>query len=204
PDPILSLSWNYADPLHRSFAELAKEINGRALADITDPTGQTIRSGQQLPGFAALKDDGTTLCGHWLYSGSWTEAGAMTQRRGTEDPSGLGIAPNWAWSWPANRRIMYNRASADPSGKAWNPAKPVIEWNGTRWTGIDVPDYTPTTKPSDAVGPFIMNAEGLGRLFARNLMAEGPFPEHYEPFESPSDNVLHPKVSNNPAARVFA
>jgi formate dehydrogenase major subunit len=98
PDPILNLSWNYTDPLHRSFAELAKEINGRALADITDPTGQAIKAGQQLPGFAALKDDGTTLCGNLLYSGSWTEAGAMTQRRGTEDPSGLGVYPNWAWS----------------------------------------------------------------------------------------------------------
>src|SRR5439155_1028068 len=83
-----------------------KEINGRALADIADPSGQTIKAGQQLPGFAALKDDGTTLCGNWLYSGSWTEAGNQTARRGTDDPSGLGIYPNWAWSWPANRRVM--------------------------------------------------------------------------------------------------
>ncbi|MGH9176016.1 MAG: molybdopterin-dependent oxidoreductase, partial [Vicinamibacterales bacterium] len=104
PDPILNLSWNYTDPLHRSLVELAKEINGRAVADITDATGQSITAGQQLPGFAALKDDGTTLCGNWLYSGSWTEGGAMTQRRGTDDPSGLGIYPNWGWSWPANRR----------------------------------------------------------------------------------------------------
>ncbi|HWW84663.1 MAG TPA: molybdopterin-dependent oxidoreductase, partial [Vicinamibacterales bacterium] len=111
PDPIFDLTWNYVDPLHHSLVELAKEINGRALADITDPTsGQTIKAGQQVPGFAALKDDGTTLCGNWLYSGSWTEVGAMSQRRNTDDPSGLGIYPNWAWSWPANRRVMYNRA----------------------------------------------------------------------------------------------
>jgi formate dehydrogenase major subunit len=119
PDPILNLAWNYTDPFHRSFAELAKEINGRALSEISDPTsGQTIKAGQQLPGFAALKDDGSTLCGNWLYCGSWTEAGAMTQRRGTDDPSGLGVYPNWAWSWPANRRVMYNRASCESATRA--------------------------------------------------------------------------------------
>ena len=125
-------------------------------------------------------------------------------RRDATDPREQGIAPNWAWAWPANRRILYNRASADLAGKPWNPDKPIIEWNGSRWVGIDVPDYGPTTKPSDGVGPFIMNAEGVGRLFARDQMAEGPFPEHYEPFELPSPNVLHPKVRTNPAARVFA
>jgi formate dehydrogenase major subunit len=125
-------------------------------------------------------------------------------RRDATDPREQGLAPNWAWAWPANRRILYNRASADPAGKAWNPKKPIIEWNGSQWTGIDVPDYGPTVKPSDSVGPFIMNAEGLGRLFARDAMAEGPFPEHYEPFESPSKNLLHPKVQTNPAARIFA
>ena len=83
-------------------------------------------------------------------------------------------------------------------------SKPIIEWNGSRWVGIDVPDYGPTTKPSEGVGPFIMNDEGLGRLFAREQMVDGPFPEHYEPFESPVANVLHPKVQTNPAARVFA
>ena len=114
-----------------------------------------------------------------------------------------GIAPNWAWAWPANRRILYNRASADPSGKPWNPAKSVIEWNGAKWVGLDEPDYT-AAAPSENVGPFIMNNEGVGRLFALDQMVEGPFPEHYEPFESPSENVLHPKVRNNPAARVYA
>jgi formate dehydrogenase major subunit len=99
---------------------------------------------------------------------------------------------------------MYNRASADPAGNPWNPAKPLIRWNGSRWVGIDVPDYGPSTKPSDGVGPFIMNTEGLGRLFALDQMVEGPFPEHYEPFESPVPNVLHPKVQSNPVARVFA
>ena len=97
----------------------------------------------------------------------------------------------------------YNRASADLKGKAWNPKKPIIEWNGERWVGIDVPDFVPTTAPSASVGPFIMNAEGVARLFTRGMMRDGPFPEHYEPFEAPVDNVLHPKVGPNPVARVF-
>jgi len=207
PDPILNLSWNYTDPLHRSFVELAKEINGRALADITDPTsGQTIKAGQQLPGFAVLKDDGSTLCGNWLYSGSWTEAGAMSQRRGTDDPSGLGVYPNWAWSWPANRRVMYNRASCDPSGKPWDAERRQIWWNepAGRWVGVDVPDFKADSAPKDHMGPFIMNPEGIGRLFGPlAAFQDGPFPEFYEPIESPILNPLHPKQSTNPVVQKF-
>ena len=107
PDPVLNATFAYTNPYNPSLAEVAKEINGKALADITDPkTNITIKAGQQLPGFAWLKDDGTTLSGNWLYCGSWTEAGAMMQRRGTDDPSGLGIYPNWGWSWPSNRRVL--------------------------------------------------------------------------------------------------
>jgi formate dehydrogenase major subunit len=205
PDPILNLSWNYTEPTDPDPEELAKDMNGRALADLKDASGAvTVHAGKLLDGFAQLRDDGTTACGCWIFSGCFTEKGNQMARRDATDPREQGIAPNWAWSWPANRRILYNRASADPAGKPWNPKKPIFEWNGTQWVGLDVPDYTPTTKPSDSVGPFIMNAEGLGRLFARDLMVEGPFPEHYEPFESPSENVLHPKVRSNPAARVFA
>jgi formate dehydrogenase major subunit len=206
PDPILNLSWNYTDPLHRSFAELAKEINGRALADVTDPTGQSIKAGQQLPGFAALKDDGSTLCGNWLYSGSWTDAGAMTQRRGTDDPSGLGVYPNWAWSWPANRRVMYNRASCDPSGTPWDAERRQIWWNEStgKWAGIDVPDFKVDSAPKDHMGPFIMNAEGVGRLFGPlSAFQDGPFPEYYEPIESPIANPLHPAQSTNPVVQKF-
>ncbi len=207
PDPILNLAWNYPDPLHRSFVELAKEINGRALADVTDPaSGQTIKAGQQLPGFTLLRDDGTTLCGNWLYSGSWTEAGAMTQRRGTEDPSGLGIYPNWAWSWPANRRVMYNRASCDTAGKPWDPERRQIWWHAPagRWIGHDVPDFKTDSSPGDHMGPFIMNPEGVGRLFGPlSAFQDGPFPEHYEPIESPIANPLHPAQSNNPVVQKF-
>ena len=171
-------------------------MNGRALTDLKDASGAVSRfaPAQLLDGFAQLRDDGSTASGCWIFSGCYTEKGNQMARRDASDPREQGIAPNWAWAWPANRRILYNRASADPEGKPWNPEKPIIEWNGSRWVGIDVPDYGPTTKPSDAVGPFIMNDEGVGRLFARDQMAEGPFPEHYEPFESPAENLLHPKV----------
>ncbi len=205
PDPILNLTWKYTDPRAPDPEELAKEMNGRALTDLTDATtGAVTKGGTLLDSFAQLRDDGSTSAGCWIFTGSFTEKGNMMARRDATDPREQGIAPNWAWAWPANRRILYNRASADLNGKAWNPKKPIIEWNGTRWVGLDVPDYGPTVKPTDGVGPFIMNAEGMGRLFARDLMADGPFPEHYEPMESPVDNVLHPKVAHNPVARVFA
>jgi formate dehydrogenase major subunit len=205
PDPILNLTWNYTNPTSPDPEELAKDMNGYTFADLKDASGSVaLRAGQLLDNFGQLRDDGTTSSGCWIFTGCYTEKGNQMARRDASDPREQGIAPNWAWAWPANRRIMYNRASADPAGNPWNPAKPLIQWNGSRWVGIDVPDYAPTTKPSDAVGPFIMNAEGVGRLFALDQMAEGPFPEHYEPFESPVPNVLHPKVPTNPVARVFA
>jgi formate dehydrogenase major subunit len=205
PDPILNLRWPYTKPLNPSLSEVAREVNGQALADVTDPaTAQTIKAGQQLPGFAFLRDDGSTLCGNWIYSGSWTEAGNQMARRGTDDPSGLGIYQNWGWSWPANRRVLYNRASCDPSGKPWDPRRRQVWWNETagRWVGNDVPDFKPDSKPADHMGPFIMNPEGIGRLFAPlTAFHDGPFPEHYEPIESPIANPLHPQQSNNPVVR---
>ena len=207
PDPVLHASFAYTNPYNPSLAEVAKELNGRAIADITDPkTNTTIKAGQQVPGFAWLKDDGTTLCGNWIYSGSWTEAGAMIQRRGTEDPSGLGIYPNWAWSWPANRRVLYNRASCDVDGKPWDPSRRQIWWDEAKqsWVGNDVPDFKPDSPPKDHMGPFIMNPEGIGRLFVPlGGMQDGPFPEFYEPIESPIANLLHPNQSNNPVVKRY-
>ena len=204
PDPILNLTWSYATA-HPSLAELAKEINGKALADLTDPkTQQVIKRGQQLPGFAWLKDDGTTSCGNWIYSGCWTEAGPQLARRGTEDPSGQGIYPNWAWSWPANRRVLYNRASCDPSGKPWDAERKQVWWNESAqlWVGNDVPDFKPDSHPKEHMGPFIMTPEGTGRIFAPlGAFADGPFPEHYEPIESPVQNAFHPNQSNNPVVK---
>jgi formate dehydrogenase major subunit len=207
PDPILNASWKYTTPTNPSLAEVAREINGKALADVTDPaTGQVIKAGQQLPGFAWLRDDGSTISGNWLYCGSWTEAGAQTQRRGTDDPSGLGIYPGWGWSWPANRRVLYNRASCDPSGKPWDSERRQVWWDEAsgRWAGNDVPDFKADSNPKDHMGPFIMNPEGVGRLFGPlGAFAEGPFPEHYEPIESPVENLLHPNQNNNPVVKKF-
>ena len=207
PDPILNLAWNYTDPYHPSLSEVAKEINGKALADLKDDkTGQEIKAGQQLPGFAWLKDDGTTISGNWLYCGSWTEAGAQSMRRDPSDPSGLGIHAGWAWSWPANRRVMYNRASCDLNGKPWDASRRQIWWSesGQKWVGNDVPDFKADSNPKDHMGPFIMNAEGTGRLFVPlSACADGPFPEHYEPIESPIDNPLHPQQTHNPVVKKY-
>jgi formate dehydrogenase major subunit len=195
PDPILNLTWNYTVPANPSLSEVAKELNGR---DLT--------TGQQLPGFAALKDDGSTSCGNWIWCGSWTEAGALTQRRDNADPSGQGIHPNWGWSWPMNRRVLYNRASCDVSGKPWDQSRPQIWWNEAqqKWVGNDVPDFKADSAPKDHMGPFIMNAEGVGRLFAPlGLFADGPFPEFYEPTESPVENALHPQRSRNPVTKRY-
>jgi formate dehydrogenase major subunit len=207
PEPILNLSWAYADASHPPLAQAAMEINGKALADVKDATGQVaVKAGQQLPGFASLQDDGSTMCGNWIYSGMWTEAGAQIQRRGTEDPSGLGIYPNWSWSWPANRRVLYNRASCDLEGKPWDPDRKQVWWSEAagKWAGNDVPDFKPDSNPKDHLGPFIMNPEGVGRLFAPiGVLVDGPFPEHYEPIESPVKNLLHPEESNNPLVTKF-
>jgi len=208
PEPILNLHWPYRVPEEPGPDELAKEMNGYASADLSDPKDPgkvLVKAGQQLSSFAQLRDDGSTASGTWIFCGSWTEEGNQMARRDTADPTGLGIAPNWAWAWPLNRRILYNRASCDPAGKPWDDKRKLIEWDGVKWSGLDVPDFKADAGPDSGVSPFIMTDEGVARLFARHLMAEGPFPEHYEPFETPlGTNPLHTKVISNPAARVFA
>jgi formate dehydrogenase major subunit len=207
-DPLMAVKWDYSSGTNPPVEEVTKEISGRALVDIKDPkTGAVLfKAGEQLPGFGVLRDDGTTECGNWIYGGCWSQAGNLTARRNNADEGGMGNHLSWGYSWPANRRVLYNRAGANPSGKAWDPKRPGIQWDGTKWAGIDVPDIAPALGPSTGAGPFIMNPEGVGRLFAP-AMAEGPFPEHYEPFETPVGKNLmhpnHPKVTSNPCSRVY-
>ena len=205
PEQVLNVAWDYADPLHPTAEELAKELNGKALADLTDPANpETVLrpAGQQISGFGELRDDGTTAGACWIYAGCWTEDGNMMGRRDNSDPSGMGVHQNWSFSWPANRRILYNRASCDLDGRPWDPERVLIEWNGERWVGPDVPDIAVTANPRE-VGPFIMNPEGTSRFFSRRLMRDGPFPTHMEPFESPVANPLNPSMRGNPVARIF-
>jgi len=204
PEAVANVSWSYPNPVEPDLSEVLKEINGKALADIPDPKDKTKTlktAGQQLDGFGQLQDDGSTMCGNWLHSGVYTEAGNNAQRRSTADPTGLGMYHNWAYSWPANRRIMYNRASADAEGKPWDPKRPGIVWNGEKWVG-DVPDMKPDAPPG-TYGAFIMLPEGVGRLFASGFN-DGPFPEHYEAVEAPIENPLHPKVTSNPVSKKFS
>ncbi|TDN47896.1 formate dehydrogenase (quinone-dependent) catalytic subunit [Azoarcus indigens] len=209
PDPILNLDWPYKIPHEPSSEELAKEFNGKALEDLADPADPTKiirKAGEQLDGFAQLRADGSTACGCWIFAGSWTQAGNQMARRDNADPYGDGQTQNWAWSWPANRRILYNRASADPSGKPWDSKRRLVWWDGKKWAGDDVPDFAPASAPEVGMGPFIMNPEGVSRFFARDMMVEGPFPEHYEPTETPIDvNPMNnnPQAIYNPAARIF-
>lgn len=211
PDPILNLSWPYAKPHDPQPEELAREFNGRALADVTDPKDPTkvlAKKGEQLASFAQLRDDGSTTSGCWIFCGSWTQAGNNMGRRDNSDPTGIGQTLNWAWAWPANRRVLYNRASCDVNGKPFDPTRKLIAWNGSTWGGADVPDYKIDEPPENGMGPFIMTPEGVACFFASKGMNDGPFPEHYEPFENPLGyNPLHPKnarATSNPAARIFA
>ena len=209
PEPVAALHWPYITPARPSSQELLREISGRALTDLTDPKDPTkvlVKGGEQVAGFGLLRDDGSTSCGNWLYAGCWSQAGNLTARRDNSDPSGLGVFQNWGYAWPANRRILYNRASADKDGKPWDPSRKYMAWDGARWSGADIPDMRPNAAPVEGVGSFIMTPEGVARLHAAG-MAEGPFPEHYEPFETPVGfNPLHPnnpKATSNPAARVY-
>jgi hypothetical protein len=121
----MNLTWDYKIPHAPSPEELAMEYNGKALADLTDPKDPTKVDLKKGSNWTALpsSDDGSTACGCWIYSGAWTEKGNMMARRDNSDPSGLGNTLNWAFAWPANRRVLYNRASCDPSGKPWDPRK---------------------------------------------------------------------------------
>ena len=199
-----AMTWNYAQPHSPSSVELAKELNGYALEDLYDANNNLIyKKGQLLNGFAHLRDDGTTTSGNWLYVGQWTEKGNQMANRDNSDPSGLGCTVGWGFAWPANRRVLYNRASLDINGNPWDKHRQLIKWNGKNWNWYDIADYGAQPPGSDA-GPFIMSAEGVGRLFAVDKINNGPVPEHFEPIESPIDtNPLHPSVVTDPTIRIY-
>ncbi|HWR68199.1 MAG TPA: molybdopterin dinucleotide binding domain-containing protein, partial [Desulfomonilia bacterium] len=137
-----------------------------------------------------LQDDGSTVCGCWVYCGSVSDTENKMMKRDPADPTGLGVFPNWSWSWPVNRRIVYNRASVNAEGKPYAKDKPVLWWSGLKkvWVG-DIPDGN---GDPDAILPFIMVPHGRGMLFAAG-MSDGPFPEHYEPLESAVRNTFSSK-----------
>jgi len=210
PEPILNLKWDYLDKKgHFDVLKVSKQINGHFLQDtvIEDKAKGTkteFKKGQLVPTFGNLQDDGSTACGNWIMAGSFGADGENKMaKRGKEDPTGLGLYPNWAYAWPVNRRILYNRASCDVNGKPYNPKRKILEWVGDKWVG-DVPDgpWPPQADKEKGKYPFIMQKDGMGALFGPG-MAEGPFPEHYEPLEGPlAKNPLSSQLIN-PAIEIF-
>jgi formate dehydrogenase-N alpha subunit len=212
PDPITKLNWEYGSgsgiDIHSEpdVHRVAKEVNGYFTCD-TVVNDKPFKKGDQVPAFAMLQNDGSTSCGSWIYCNSYAgpepKDNKMARRKKEDAMNGIGLYPNWAWCWPVNRRILYNRASCDPQGIPWNSKHWVVRWNPSLaegkggWEG-DVPDgpWPPTEKY-----PFIMKAEGFAGLFAANL-EDGPFPEHYEPFESPVVNSMS-KTQFNPAIKLW-
>ena len=193
PDQILKTNMNY-------------RINGKAdlRALSWSLNGYTVQDQKLIPGYAALKADGTTACGIWIFSGYYNNESEkmdpMKQpctRRNQSDPSGLGLFPEWSFAWPANRRILYNRASADPEGRPWDPKRTLVEWKGDHWLQNDVGDFVTAKGPDDKA--FFMTWEQNARLFAYG-MADGPLPEHFEPHEAPVKNLLN-GAGGNPCIR---
>ena len=210
--PVLDLAWDY--PTHGERAEphaedVLKEINGYEVA-----------TGRPLSTFTEMKDDGSTLGGCWIYTGVYADGVNQAARRkpGSEQSW---VAPEWGWAWPANRRTLYNRASADPEGKPWSERKAYVWWDpelgeAGEWTGHDVPDFERTKPPSyrpeagaDGVAgiagddPFIMQGDGKGSLYVPQGLVDGPLPTHYEPVESSFRNPVY-RQQGNPTRKEYA
>ncbi|PVZ06859.1 formate dehydrogenase major subunit [Actinomycetospora cinnamomea] len=206
--PLLDLTWDYPTkgPLDEPEAEaVLAEING------WDADGNPLSSYEQ------LQPDGSTACGCWIYCGVYADGVNQAARRRPQAEQSW-VAPEWGWAWPANRRILYNRASADPDGKPWSERKAYLWWDAEqeKWTGHDIPDFPPTkapgyTAPEGARGkdalagddPFIMQADGKGWLYVPTGLLDGPLPTHYEPQESPVTNALYSQ-QRNPVRQISA
>ena len=205
--PVLDLTWDY--PTSGEHDEPSAEA---VLAEINGYDS----SGRYLSAYTELKSDGSTACGCWIYCGCYADGVNQTTRR-TPAREQNWTGSDWAWAWPANRRILYNRASADPEGRPWSERKKLIWWDEDqgKWTGLDTPDFeigkAPSYRPErDAEGPaaiagddpFIMQADGRGWLYAPAGVADGPMPTHYEPQDSPVRNLLH-RQQRSPARQVY-
>jgi formate dehydrogenase major subunit len=205
--PLLDLTWDYetegpyGDP---SAEAVLREINGFDADD------------HLLSSYTQLKEDGSTSCGCWIYCGCFADDVNQPARRKPGHEQDW-VAAEWGWAWPANRRALYNRASADPDGKPWSERKRYIWWDddAKEWTGPDVPDFEKTKPPSyrppegaraeeaiSGTDPFIMQEDGVGWLYVPSGLVDGPLPTHYEPHESPFTNALYGQQSN-PARQVF-
>ena len=211
PEPILKLTWDYGPNgageriTHVDTHMVAKEINGYFLKDKT-VKGKLYKKGTLVPSFAFLQDDGSTSSGNWLYCQSYTEKGNMMGRRSRKDPSGIGLYLEWSWAWPVNRRIIYNRASVDQNGNPWDKEHPVIRWDkaAKKWKG-DVPDggWPPLSAGKKSKYAFIMKPEGHAHIFGPGR-ADGPFSEHYEPYECPIEKNLMNAQKFNPTIKIFS
>ncbi len=213
--PLQAMTWDY--PLEGAMQEPS------ALAVAREISGYNVKTGEQVENFTDLTDDGETACGCWIYSGYVPKHDVNLSASRIRDHAGENTNHSkWGFAWPANRRILYNRASADPEGKPWSERKRLLWWDPSRndgkgmWTGYDVPDF-PKTKAPDADAdergdgmdahsgsdPFIMQAHGRAWLFAPHGVKDGPLPAHYEPIESPTENPLYPKQRTDPCAQLF-
>ena len=206
PDPILNLKWDYYVDGKIDPRPVAWALNGYRVAGSDCNTSSDDPRIDLLSGYSEMAADGSTACGMWIYSGFWNNAddpldpaSQPIARRDNSDASGLGLYSNWAYAWPNNRRILYNRASADTQGKPWNPDRVLVEWTGDAWNQVDVGDFT-TASNGEQVPPnnnaFFMLWEQNARLESYG-MVDGPLPEHYEPFESPlSENLMNGSLNN--------
>lgn len=211
---IQALTWEY--PLRGERQEPEAE------AVLREINGYTVADRRQVASYQDLKDDGTTACGAWLYSGIYPADGHNVARsRKPDSPAGPESAHlGWAFTWPSNRRTLYNRASADPEGRPWSERKKMVWWDEAQgqWTGYDVPDFVADKPPSyrpdfskhpkgmDAIGgdqPFIMQADGKIQIFVPSGLMDGPLPTHYESPESPVRNALYPQQQHNPTAKLW-
>jgi len=225
PAPIINLTWNYGEKDKNGKIEridthaVAKEINGYNHADVYDkkatPPKLIGKKGELCATFGNLQADGSTSSGNWIYCQSYIMKDGkvvnMMARRGKKDPTGLGLYPEWAWAWPVNRRVIYNRASVDLQGRPWDPKRAVLKWNAVKldaktnkpgvWEG-DVPDGPAPPMGDTGKYPFIMKPDGVGSIFGPGL-ADGPFPEHYEALECPLEENSMSKQRVNPTMKIF-